>query len=75
MATSRHQHGADAGYTSPAARAVWVLHSARPPSWSALIAAIVRSAPPKGRRRAPESRAPGMKGRKHRSERLHATVD
>ena len=24
MATSRHQHGPDAGYTSPAARAVWI---------------------------------------------------
>ena len=35
MATSRHQHGPDAGYTSPAARAVWIrLHflGAMPPN-------------------------------------------
>jgi hypothetical protein len=35
MVTSRHQHGSDAGYTSPAARAIWVrMHflGARPPN-------------------------------------------
>jgi hypothetical protein len=35
MVTSRHQHGKDAGYTSPAARSIWVrMHflGARPPN-------------------------------------------
>ena len=35
MVTSRHQHGQDAGYTSPSARAIWVrMHflGARPPN-------------------------------------------